>query len=881
MKRFLKILFVIILLFFAAMIILPIVFKGQIMELAKTEINKNVDAEVDFEDFGLSLLTSFPNFTASLEGLSVKGKGEFEGQSLMKADDIRIRLDLMDVIGGDSYNVKSIEIINPEIKLITRADSASNWDIAPADAAASQESTHSTSAEPSAGDESDPVKLKLQSFTISNANIRYTDELMKMDLLITGLNHKLSGDLSEDITVLNTLTEIADIQFDYEGVRYMNDMHMHAKADIEADLKNGIYTFKKNTVQLNNLSMGFDGSVAMVGEDINTQLTFNTKETAFRDLLSMIPSVFADQLEGLKTEGSFSVDGMVKGTYTEESLPAFRISLKAQNGVIQYPDLPSPITAIALEAHVENPGGDIDNTVLDLKKFHLEILKNPVDARLKVTTPVSDPAIESHIAGKMNLADISKVYPLDSGDQMKGEFRADIELKGKVSELEKGNYDNFVAIGSLLVKNFSYETSALNDEVAISTAQLNFSPEYLDLVSFKSKIGRNDLNASGKIRNYMAYAMKGEELYGQLKFTSKYLNLNDLIPEEEAAAENEAIQDETAANETEGKAAEEEIPLEVIEIPGNIKFVLASKIDELIYDKLVMKNVIGIISLDDHRATLQNLSMNALKGKMKVNGFYDTQKPEKPQVDFDMKLTDVDIQECYKTFASFESLVPVAENTTGTFTTNFDMNLFLDNKMEPLLESMQASGNLKTSKLDIKSGNALSKLADQLKMPQFKSLKLDPVDLSFIIEDGKVKVKPFPFKYGKYSGMIGGYTSLDRTMNYDMTLAIPMSELGSGVNNALAGLASKGIKVGKDDKVNVGIKIEGTVEKPKVKADLSKAAGDAMKNLQKQAEDEFNKKKKEMEEKAKKELEKKAKSEGDKLKKKVEEEAKKVLEGWF
>ena len=880
MKNFFKVVLVLIVLFFAAMIIIPMVFKGRIMEVVKTEINKTVNAKVEFDEFDLSLLKNFPNFSASLKGLSVEGIGEFEGDTLVKAGDIRIIINLFDVFKGDSYRVKSIEIFRPQLSLISRTDGAVNWDIAleTDEVVPEVKPTEVASAEISSDD---VLMLQLNSLEIYDGSLRYLDEVMKVDVQIKGLNHKLSGDLSADFTTLKTNTTIEDFQMDYEGVRYMNDMQIEAKADIDADLKNAIYTFKKNSVRLNNVELGFDGSVAMVGEDINTQLTFKTQKTEFKDLLSMVPTIYAQNLEGLTTKGTFSIDGMVKGAYSEESLPAFRLSLNVLDGYIQYPDLPQPISNIAMKANVQNPGGDADNTVVDMENFHLEVLGNPMDISLKVENPISDPYIESRLAGRMNLADISKVYPLDSGDQMNGNFRADIELKGKVSDLDNGYYDDFLAIGSLLVSDFSYKTSALQDVVSIHNAQLNFSPEYLDLVSMKTRIGRNDIAASGKIRNYIAYALKGDELMGQLKIRSHYLNLNDFIPAEvaEENSQKEEVASEEVAQENEENV--EEIPLEVIEIPGNIAFVMASKIDSLIYDKLIMTNVVGIINIDDHRASLQNLSMKALKGKMELHGYYDTKIPKQPDVRFTVGLKNVSIQESYKTFASFEALVPVAEHTYGDFSTNFDMQLKLDDKMEPDLNSLQANGNLTTTKLEIKSGNALTKLSEQLKMSQLKSIKTDPVNISFMVADGKVTVKPFDIRFGSYTGVMSGYTSLDRSMNYDLTLAIPIKDLGSSVSNALAGLSKQGIKIDQNEKVNVGVKITGTVENPKVSADLSQAAGSAAKSLQKQAEAEFNRKQKEAAEKLKKEAEKKANKEGDKLKKKLEDEAKKALEGWL
>ena len=54
-KVFLKTLLIIILLLLVLVIVLPIIFKPQLMEIAKNEINKNVNAKVEFADFKLNL----------------------------------------------------------------------------------------------------------------------------------------------------------------------------------------------------------------------------------------------------------------------------------------------------------------------------------------------------------------------------------------------------------------------------------------------------------------------------------------------------------------------------------------------------------------------------------------------------------------------------------------------------------------------------------------------------------------------------------------------------------------------------------------------------------------------------------------------------------
>src|SRR5687768_14141824 len=62
-------LLVIILLLIAA----PFIFKDKIVSIVKEQANANLNAKVDFGDFDLSLITSFPDFRFKIQDLSVIG----------------------------------------------------------------------------------------------------------------------------------------------------------------------------------------------------------------------------------------------------------------------------------------------------------------------------------------------------------------------------------------------------------------------------------------------------------------------------------------------------------------------------------------------------------------------------------------------------------------------------------------------------------------------------------------------------------------------------------------------------------------------------------------------------------------------------------------
>ena len=93
-----------------------------------------------------------------------------------------------------------------------------------------------------------------------------------------------------------------------------------------------------------------------------------------------MPAVYARDFDKVKTSGSFTMDGRVKGEYGDSAFPAFAVNAKVNDAAFQYPDLPLPARSIFLDLALTNPGGSADSTVVKLDRFHLRIGRNPVDA---------------------------------------------------------------------------------------------------------------------------------------------------------------------------------------------------------------------------------------------------------------------------------------------------------------------------------------------------------------------------------------------------------------------------------------------------------------------------------------------------------------------
>lgn len=853
MKKFIKWFLIIIALFLALLIILPMAFQGKITEIAKQEINNNVNATVNFEEVNLSLITSFPNLSFQMNDISVIGVNEFEGDTLAFINQFRLEIGLLSVL-NEPIEIKSIVIDHPQVYAKVLEDGKANWDIAMESETAEIEETSS--------DSESAMVLSLHEFKIIAADIIYEDQSMDLYTQMENLNFSLSGDLSSDFTTLTTQTTIEAMSLKMEGLSYLKKARMELIADLEADLVNSKYTFKENIFRINELELGFDGAVEMPSDDIIVDMVFDAKQTAFKNILSLIPAVYMTDFQDLKTAGQLSLKGKVKGIYNENQLPAFNLNLLVKDAMFQYPDLPSKVENIAMDLVIDNKDGIEDHTIVNLKKFHIDMAGNPFDMNMRVTTPVSDPNIDGKINGTIDLGKMKDLLPSEDM-KMSGIITADMELKGKMSSIEKEDYEAFHALGQIAVQGLNYKDSDLPQGIHIKSAKAIISPQYINLDHFDAVIGESDMNMKGRIENFLAYYFKEELLKGNFTFSANKINMTDLMGEE--------------SEEVEGTSEETSEELSVIEIPKNIDFTLNTQINELLYDDMEIKNIRGGLHLKDGIASLDDLSMKMLEGSLKMNGQYSTQDMEKPSFDFDMDAVDFDVKKSFETFNTIQKIAPIAKNMEGNISAKMNLNGILLQNMEPDLGTVNSTGRLQSKNLAIKNAELFKQVGSLIKSDKFNQLSLANMDLSYTMKNGNIEVKPFDTKFGKSKMTIGGSQNINQNIDYSIDFSIPSSELGSQANAIASQLFAEAGKLGLDVQTPETIKFKalvgGTLSQPKVSLDLKNSASNMADDLKKQAALKLKQEK----EKAKKQAIDEAKKQAAQLMAEADKQGKKLI----
>tara|TARA_Y100001980_G_C14556904_1_gene353087 strand:- start:63008 stop:65662 length:2655 start_codon:yes stop_codon:yes gene_type:complete len=788
-----------------AAVLLPIIFKDDIRAAIDKEIKASINANVyyDADAFGVTLFKNFPNITASVGDFGIAGIDQFEGDTLLDVKQFEITLDIMSVISGDKINIVSVLLDQPDIKVYVLEDGSANYDIAVDTGETPQ--PEEESAEPGK-----PLDIGIQKWVINDANILYDDLTLPFYVILVGLNHEGSGDFSQDVFDMVTTTSVQQMYLGYDGDEYITDKSLTADITMAMDLANMKFTFKENKVALNDFGFGFEGFVSMPAEDIDMDIKYAGKDIDLKSVLSLIPGVYLEYLDGITAAGSVGFDGYVSGTYNENSMPKIAANFAVDKGKISYADYPVPMDQISIKAAFDYPSADLRESSFIVDNFSMSVDGEKMTASL-IFKDFEDYFWDFKMDGGVDLEKVTKIIPLE-GMELKGKIKAALATSGRMSDLEAERYEKLPASGSMSIADFSfYSEEDLPQGFGILEASMTFNPKEVALTKFKGNAGRTDLNMDGSITNHLQYILgDSTKLYGRLNFTSAIVDVNEWMVEEESSEETTTT-DTTAT--------------ELIRIPEDIDFVLASRIDQIIYDNLTLKDFAGKLIIRDGAMTMEKVNFNLLDGYFEMNGIYNSAVSlEKPKFDFDLKIKELSIASAFKSFTTVQKLAPVAEKMAGKFSTNFNIGGTLGEDMMPIYEDMVGAGLVNIAQASLKDIKILSAVSGVTKLNQDDGeVTIKDIIMSTEIKGGRLHVEPFNIKLGGKSATVSGSTGLDGSLQYAMMMNVPSGQVGASLNSAISSLTGMNNLV--SNSIDLTLGITGAYNDPKVKLLSAKPAG--------------------------------------------------------
>ncbi len=398
---------------------LPWLFPKTVSDKIKQFARGSITTQLDFSETRLSFFKHFPSLTLTLYDLSLKGSAPFQDDTLVAAKEVSFGIDLSSVF-QKKITINKIFLNDAFINIQADTVGHVNYNV--------YKQSPNTAA-PAADTSS--ASLGINEIHIKNSRLVYHDRSIPMEFNARGINYTGSGDLSKDVFDLHTHTEMASVDFIYNGQPYVLSKKVNADLITRINTKSLAFEFQKNNLLINKLPVQFIGKFAFLKNGYDMDFDVDSKESNLHDIITALPPEYLKWLEKTDISGKGDIKLRLAGKYiaADSTMPDLSLDIKVRNGYIDNQKSPVPISNLFVNFETKLPGLDPDSLQVNVDSLYFNMEKDYFGAVLRIKGS-KKPDVFAKVNTEIDLAKWSNAAGLKPY-QLKGRYSLHLLAKGK------------------------------------------------------------------------------------------------------------------------------------------------------------------------------------------------------------------------------------------------------------------------------------------------------------------------------------------------------------------------------------------------------------------------------------------------------------------
>jgi len=561
--------------------------------------------------------------------------------------------------------------------------------------------------------------------------------------------------------------------------------------DLNLDIKidSGFVNYNKSAFPVSNLNLDIKTKVPSLNPDLvivdarNLSLNINKDYLKskfyikgvntpdingdFKAKIDLEKLIRALGIPDIILKGNLTGDVKTNGKFDQKNklFPVTNGIVNLENGYLKTPYYPNPITNITIKSKIENQKGTFDDLKVNLKPTQFTFEGKPVFVEADLSN-FNDLAYNIKAKGELDVNKIYKVFS-QKGLDLDGFVKADLVLKGKQSDAEKGNYSKLYNKGTLELRNIGIASEYLPKKFIIKEGIFKINQDKMSFNNFLAAYGESDFKMNGYLQNVFNYiTTKTGVLKGSFKVTSRYINVDEFMSSTPANTSVTQTKTETTPQ-TEARQSG------VIIIPTNLNLIFTANAQKVNFDKLNLQNAVGNLSMNKGKLSMQNTGFNLIGCNVGMNANYQAVTTQKANFDFDIKASDFDIKRAYKEVEVFRKMASAAEKAQGIVSLNYQLKGRLNGNMDPVYPSLAGGGTLSVKDVKVRGLKMFNAVSKATNTESIKNPDVSKIDIKTTIRNNIMTVERFKFKFAGFRPRIEGTTSLDGKLNLKMRLGLP------------------------------------------------------------------------------------------------------------
>lgn len=687
MKRFLKRFAIISLIVIVALVgiaaLLASIYEDKIGARIIKEINEQITSELRVNAFKLSVVSSFPNVAANLNGVSLTDNQE---GLLLETEQMSFRMGLLSLLSS-KIKVKSVKVSDGALNIAIDRRGNANYQIFKKSETPEEEAPSGETAE-----DAGPT-IALASAILEDIDLIYTDESSNQEILVNVKSASFSGEFSSEKFSLESEAELESRFVEMDGARYLAGKNVNYDAVVDVDMANGKYEFKEVSVDVESNVFRIDGYIEETEEGTFYDLFLNSDESSLASMMQLLPAEYLEPLADFDSRGDFIVKAEVKGMADDRIGPEIKAELSLEDGRITNEKMDGTLKDVSFLATFYN--GELRSnrsSVFEIKNLKGYFNRELMGLHLRVEN-LDDPLIDFELDGILPVEMVYGFIPderIKSGD---GEIEIqNLRIQGRYEDMiETSRIARVKASGTLEFDDASLVIA--NESLTIDKGLLQLQDNILTIEGLELEGAGSEMEFAGTAQNLLPVLFadslntKRAELNFETKLYAKTLDLDRLAS---LSLVGEADEKEAEAQEIPVDSLTEKRIQSRERITKFLKGTFDARIDEFNYDKIEGENFTGLLDFRNNQLSISGRTQ-AMEGIFDLNGELYFQ--EQPFLEARLSCTDINVNEFFDQSENFGQEVLRAEHVNGRLDAKIAIYVYWD-----------AQGNMLWDKLKVLAG---------------------------------------------------------------------------------------------------------------------------------------------------------------------------------
>lgn len=756
MKQLFKRIFIILSVFFVAVLLLAAiaasVFEDQIAQEVISQINKQLKTELKVESVDISVLSTFPQAGVNLRGILLEGT---KGKALLEADKIVCRFGLFSLFGSN-VTVNSIEIEDGAMNVSIDRNGRANYDIF-------EESDASTTKE----DNDSKGGLSLETARLEDIEIIYVDKQSDQHIAVQVREALFSGNFSGEQFSLESTADISTRFVDVGETRYLAGKKLGYDAKILMDLKENTYDLEAVELSLGNNVFNMEGLIEMADTYTDYDLAIHSDESSLEAIFQLMPKEYQAYLEGFESSGTFLFDANIKGKSDARNQPAIDVKMELEDGRISSSKLEDSFKDVSFTANFTNGKSKNNQTsILNISNLKGYFSRELIEGQLQVVN-LDDPQIDFKLDGTLPLSSVYGALGSDVITDGDGEIEIkQLLLKGRYKDMiTPSRISRVQASGQL---EFDDAELTINKETLIvDRGDLILEGNKLKIMGVKIEGAGSEIIFNGNAQNILPVLFadslntKKAVLNFKAKMEASELDLDRLVGITDVAVEEEEVQqvvyDSLKVKNTERREF----------YTSFLKGTFDAIVEDFNYNKVEGEDFNGKVEFKNNHIIIKGRT-EAMGGTFDLDG--EMFVKNNPKLEVKLICEGIDATTFFAQTENFGQEVLTSQHVGGTLHAKMFIQSFWDKEGHFLMDKLHVLAAIGLEKGELKDFEMLRDFSTYVKIRDLEHIKFDNAENWLEIKNSKMHIPVMFIQSNAMNMTLSGDHTFDNDLDYNIKI---------------------------------------------------------------------------------------------------------------